>query len=293
MTFMDRTREFNTAAESVRTKQMSTKLSKKSHMQQKSQFVLSAARIGQGIYDTSDKLQKLTKLTKIRGPFEDSSMEIGELTAIIKQNIQELNKEIASLTAVARPSSNKQNTANTETIVTFLNSKLAATTKDFKAVLQDRTESLKNQHALKLTFGVDVKSHNPSRSQSASSVLYKQMNLPDSPVKSGGEVAIAMPQMMALQQEDYTAQRASAVENIERTIVELGSIFQQLSSLVAEQGDRLQRIDNDLDNTTVYVERGQSELIKYLYNISSNRMLIVKLFLILIVFAVIFIVFFV
>lgn len=74
------------------------------------------------------------------------------------------------------------------------------------------------------------------------SVLYKS-HLEDSPVRSGGEIAISMPQTQTqlILQDDYTSQRAVAVENIERTIVELGGIFQQLASLVAEQGDTLQR----------------------------------------------------
>jgi len=75
------------------------------------------------------------------------------------------------------------------------------------------------------------------------SVLYKPQfdNLSESPPRTGGEVAIVMPQMMMVQQDDYNTSRATAVENIERTIVELGGIFQQLASLVAQQGDMIQR----------------------------------------------------
>jgi len=296
---MDRTVEFNTVAETIRSKQSNTKPVKKTLIQQKSQFTQAASKIGKEIYDTSEKLAKLTKLAKTRSLFDDPAVEIEELTFIIKQNIQNLNKEIAALRDSSRAGTvNKQNSAHSDTIVTYLNTKLASTTKDFKDILQVRTENLKTQQERRQRFtgssitGLSTPTRTPSES-----VLYKPHleSLPESPARTGGEIVIGMPQMMMVQQqqEDYTSSRATAVENIERTIVELGGIFQQLATLVAEQGDMIQRIDENIDNSANYVERGHGQLLKVLYNVSSSRMLIVKLFLVLIVFAVIFIVFFV
>jgi len=293
---MDRTVEFNTVAETIRSKQSNTKPVKKTSIQQKSQFALASSKIGKEIYDTSEKLSKLTKLAKTKSLFDDPAIEIEELTFIIKQNIQNINKEIAALRESSRAANvNKHNSAHSDTIVTYLNTKLASTTKDFKEILQVRTENLKTQQERRSKFTGSTLSI-PTRTQSES-VLYKPHidTLPESPARTGGEVSIAMPQMLMVQhqQEDYTSSRATAVENIERTIVELGGIFQQLAALVAEQGDMIQRIDENIDNSANYVERGHTQLLKVLYNVSSSRMLIVKLFLVLIVFAVIFIVFFV
>jgi len=300
---MDRTHEFNTVAEGVRTKHNNAKpAGKKTSMQQKSQFSQAASKIGKEIYDTSEKLAKLTKLAKKKDTlFDDPAVEIEELTFIIIQHIQNLNKEIVALREFSKSgSANKQNTAHSDTIVTYLNSKLATTAKGFKEILNVRTENLKTQEERRLRFtGSSVAAlAKPNRSHSES-VLYKPPhdNLPESPVRTGGEVAINMPQqqqmMVQYQQEDYTTSRATAVENIERTIVELGGVFQQLATLVAEQGDKLQRIDENIDNSVDFVDRGHTQLMKVWHNVSGSRMLIVKLFLVLIVFAVIFIVFFV
>jgi len=297
MTFMDRTVEFNTVAETIRSKQINTKTVKKTSTQQKSQFALASSKIGKEIYDTSEKLSKLTKLARTKSLFDDPAVEIEELTFIIKQNIQNINKEIAVLRESSRAAHvNKHNSAHSDTIVTYLNTKLASTTKDFKDILQVRTENLKTQQERRQRFtGSSVGTLSTPTRTPSESVLYKPQldSLSESPARTGGEVAIAMPQMMMVQQEDYTSSRATAVENIERTIVELGGIFQQLATLVAEQGDMIQRIDENIDNSANYVERGHGQLLKVLYNVSSSRMLIVKLFLVLIVFAVIFIVFFV
>ena len=39
------------------------------------------------------------------------------------------------------------------------------------------------------------------------------------------------------------------MQNIESTIEEIGGIFQQLATMVAEQGETVERIDREVDNT--------------------------------------------
>ena len=43
------------------------------------------------------------------------------------------------------------------------------------------------------------------------------------------------------QQDEYVKSRATAMESIEQTIVELGGIFQQLAHLVSEQEEQIKR----------------------------------------------------
>lgn len=43
--------------------------------------------------------------------------------------------------------------------------------------------------------------------------------------------------------QNYLGQRATAIESIESTIQELGQIFTQLATMVAQQGETVQRID--------------------------------------------------
>lgn len=45
----------------------------------------------------------------------------------------------------------------------------------------------------------------------------------------------------AMTEERYSSSRLGAVTQIESTIQELGKIFQQLSSMVAQQGEMVQR----------------------------------------------------
>lgn len=82
------------------------------------------------------------------------------------------------------------------------------------------------------------------------------------------------------------------MQNIESTIVELGSIFQQLAHMVKEQEETVQRIDAHVKDSQLNVDMAHSEILMYFQSVSSDRWLMVKIFLILIVFFIIFVVFF-
>ncbi|KAK4388892.1 syntaxin [Sesamum angolense] len=85
--------------------------------------------------------------------------------------------------------------------------------------------------------------------------------------------------------------RAEALQNVESTIHELSSIFNQLATLVSQQGEIAIRIDENMDDTLANVEGAQGALLKYLNSISSNRWLMIKIFFVLIFFLMIFLFF--
>jgi syntaxin 5 len=91
----------------------------------------------------------------------------------------------------------------------------------------------------------------------------------------------------------YAASRANAVSEIESNIQELGGIFQQLNLMVMEQGEVVERIDDNLDMTLDNVNAGENELMKYLAGMGGNKWLVFKVLMVLLVFAVFFITFFV
>jgi syntaxin 5 len=80
------------------------------------------------------------------------------------------------------------------------------------------------------------------------------------------------------EQHDYIQQRSTAIESIESTIAELGSIFGQLAHMVAEQRETVQRIDADTTDIADNISGAQRELLKYYASISSNRWLMIKVF---------------
>ncbi|KAK5164282.1 Integral membrane protein SED5 [Saxophila tyrrhenica] len=82
----------------------------------------------------------------------------------------------------------------------------------------------------------------------------------------------------------YITQRGEAIEAIERTINELGGIFGQLAQMVSEQAEQIQRIDANTDDVVDNVEGAQRELMKYWGRVQGNRWLVAKMFGVLMVF---------
>lgn len=48
-------------------------------------------------------------------------------------------------------------------------------------------------------------------------------------------------------QDTYVAERAEAMQNVESTIAELGTIFQQLAEMIQQQGEKVERIDQNVE----------------------------------------------
>ncbi|XP_029961984.1 syntaxin-5a isoform X2 [Salarias fasciatus] len=328
MTCRDRTLEFQSACKSLQGRQNGVQPSKPalSALRQRSDFTVMAKRIGKDLSNTFAKLEKLTILAKRKSLFDDKAVEIEELTYIIKQDINSLNKQIAQLQDLVRSRGapgGRHIQTHSNTIVVSLQSKLASMSNDFKSVLEVRTENLKQQRSRREQFSQPPASSSPlmannfrSRKKGAQEPHaareprndyqgYTTSNLKESSVlmqdesRSLGDVAIDMdsqsnPLQLQLidEQDSYIQSRADTMQNIESTIVELGSIFQQLAHMVKEQEETIQRIDANVEDTQLNVEAAHTEILKYFQSVSSNRWLMIKIFLVLIVFFIIFVVFF-
>jgi syntaxin 5 len=79
-------------------------------------------------------------------------------------------------------------------------------------------------------------------------------------------------------QNAYIHQRGETIEVIEQTIQELGAIFGQLASMVAEQSEMIQRIDANTEDVVDNVQGAQRELLRYWSRVSGNRWLVLKIF---------------
>uniref|UniRef100_A0A8C2XKP4 Syntaxin-5 n=1 Tax=Cyclopterus lumpus TaxID=8103 RepID=A0A8C2XKP4_CYCLU len=299
MTCRDRTLEFQSACKSLQGRPNGVPLNKPtlSALRQRSDFTVMAKRIGKDLSNTFAKLEKLTILAKRKSLFDDKAVEIEELTYIIKQDINSLNKQIAQLQDLVRSRGapgGRHIQTHSNTIVVSLQSKLASMSNDFKSVLEVRTENLKQQRSRREQFSQPPVSSSPLMANNFSNSVLMQDES-----RSMGDVAINMdsqtnPMQLQLidEQDSYIQSRADTMQNIESTIVELGSIFQQLAHMVKEQEETIQRIDANVEDTQLNVESAHTEILKYFQSVSSNRWLMIKIFLVLVVFFIIFVVFF-
>ncbi|GAA5856645.1 hypothetical protein JCM8547_005908 [Rhodosporidiobolus lusitaniae] len=291
---------------------------------QRSEFAKMAAKIGKDIQGTTGKLEKLAQLAKRKTLFDDRPVEISELTYIIKQDIAALNQQIAQLQAFTQQASQgaggKQVSEHNKNVVTMLQSKLADTTIGFKDVLEIRTQNMKASRDRTEQFTYSGAS-NPRNAPPSDSPLYRPSSALggsvleqgankgkgkaksdflaldfEAPTDSqlgaaeGGQGGYMQMELAQQQGDDqYLSSRSTAIETIESTVAELGQIFSQLAHMVAVQGEQVTRIDADTEDIAANVTGAQSELLKYYASVSSNRWLMMKVFGVLLIFFLLFV----
>ncbi|KAF9316954.1 cis-Golgi t-SNARE syntaxin [Podila horticola] len=376
---MDRTAEFKAAVNSLLSRgqfrQHNNSNSRGSQARQGkeamayAEFSRLAASIGREIGETQTKLDKLTKLVKKVGLFDDRPVEISELTHHIKQDLSRLNAQTGALqkhvraTAAKATRATRQMDEHSANVVIILQSKLANTSMGFKEALELRAEKsmqaskkrqllnsggappqqLQPQQNSPLMTPTSIlsplrnNSKTPlglvptARTPTPTSQFLHQQNIPNGtngrgspyaqpspnqyPVNGGSngmddpyqassihrrkggrsedihgsyedDSEAAGPASMLFQQQQYAPQadqyiqnRSTAIEAVESTLQELGGIFQQLAQMVAEQRDTVQRIEANTDDIELNINEAQNQLLRYYRNISSDRWLMIKIFL--------------
>ncbi|KAJ4955561.1 hypothetical protein NE237_012344 [Protea cynaroides] len=328
--YRDRTHEFLNVAEGLKKSLNSTSNGHSSSSKPEglrsaasiqSEFNKRASKIGYGIHQTSQKLAKLTKLAKRTSVFDDPTVEIQELTAVIKQDITALNSAVVDLQLVCNSRNESGNisvdtTSHSTTVVDDLKNRLMSATKEFKEVLTMRTENLKvhenrrqlfsstasrestnpfvRQRPLASKPGASASTTTPppwGNGSTSSSPLFPRKSMDGDTQPLLQQQHQQQHQQMVPLQDSYMQSRAEALQNVESTIHELSNIFTQLATMVSQQGELAIRIDENMDDTLGNVEGAQGQLLKYLNNISSNRWLMVKIFFVLVVFLMIFLFF--
>ncbi|RAH84801.1 ER-golgi SNARE complex subunit [Aspergillus japonicus CBS 114.51] len=285
----------------------------------RSEFARRAVEIGRGITATTAKLQRLAELAKRKTLFDDRPVEISELTYVIKQDLASLNQQIASLQALTlsqHPKNTRskadQEGEHNDNVVVMLQGKLADVGANFKDVLEVRTKNIQASRSRTENFvsSVSQKSHTALDPQRSDSPLYNPSGRrtpqpggggggggggadlltlePTNPSPLGRPSIHSDQQLLVMEEAQtnnaYIQGRGEAIEAIERTISELGGIFGQLAQMVSEQSEMIQRIDANTEDVVDNVQGAQRELMKYWTRVSGNRWLIAKMFGILMIF---------
>ncbi|KAG2334571.1 hypothetical protein Bca4012_016168 [Brassica carinata] len=330
-TFRDRTAEFRSLSQTLKkigaipsvhqAESDPTTSSKRSPPgSSRSEFNKKASQIGLRIHETSQKTARLAKLAKESSIFNDRTLEIQELTVLIRNDITGLNMALSDLQTlqnmeIADGSYSHDKVGHYTAVCDDLKTRLMGATKQFQDVLTARSENMKAHENRKQLFsaknaGVDKQNNAkavPEPPPWSSSSVQQQPLLP--PVNSGApsgsqlrrrsaienapsqQMEMSMLQQTVPRQENYSQNRAVALHSVESTITELSGIFTHLATMVTQQGELAIRIDDNMDESLVNVEGARSALLQHLTRISSNRWLMIKIFAVIILFLIVFLFF--
>lgn len=218
--------------------------------------------------ETIDTLRSLIRGGNILG---QDDLQIQELIVTLNKELAIIDQKIKEIERL------KSQPQHAEKVAQGLRRNLASVTEDFKSVIQERGEMIEKL-AERRRRNIGATSYSPSYSNSSFSTVY------------GGnddevEIPMATNQMLVEQQQE----RYDMVRNVEQSISEITDMLVRLTEIIASHDYSIDRIDDMANDTMNSLERGQAELEKYWGRVKSNKCLMLKIFLILIVFALIFI----
>ncbi|KAK8882120.1 Syntaxin-5 [Tritrichomonas musculus] len=219
--------------------------------------------------ETIDTLSSLVRGGNILG---QDDVQIQELIVTLNKDLAIIDQKIKEIEKM------KSQPQHAEKVAQSLRRNLASVTEDFKSVIQERAE-MKEKLAERRKRNIGTSSYSSSYGNSPSfSTVY------------GGnddevEIPMGTTQMLVEQQQE----RYDMVRNVEQSISEISDMLVRLSQIIASHDYSIDRIDDMANETMNSLEKGQAEIEKYWKRVKSNKCLMLKIFLVLIVFALIFI----
>lgn len=298
----DRTVEFRKLTELFHRNSSSSLVTKKLDVPtSRSTFNEATSDVAKGIHKTSQVLAKLTKLVRNQGLFDDPTEEIDDLIHKIKQDILELNTKCdsAQLYVDSKKRSlgeKNQIASHSLNVVSQLKTELMLTTKGFQSVLELRSSKMKDQQQRKVELtgssylsptkrGVignkSLTTHKPMAVSSPYAHDHSNVN------NQYSDQQLLLPAANT----QYYETREKAATEVEKTIQELGQLFQRLATMISQQQELIERIDDDVENAVSNADRAKSLLLQAYEKASSNGGLYMKIFGILAIFILFFVLF--
>lgn len=109
---------------------------------------------------------------------------------------------------------------------------------------------------------------------------------------SGGGPGGQQQSMQLIPDQSYLQDRANAMSTVESNIVELGTIFNKLATMVNEHSELVQRVEDNVDDTHSNVQLSMAALTDTLDHLRTNQGVFYKVLGVLVIFIILFVTFF-
>lgn len=253
------------------------------------QFMASAAHVSSGIDIACARVEEARRLAGRRSVFarrEDD--EIGELRGVLKRDFANLSSDIERLSKGAdmqpafrrRPGAH----AHTRAVARSLQSRVTEAAKAFAEILEQQNRRLRDESRRRARFESSTPAQNLLRARRRA---VDSFGRGDDDRTHSERVRLQQLQQIESEQK-YASHRSKTIQNIESTLSELGNVYSRMATLVASQGEVAIRIDENIEAAREHVDAGHGELVKLFAGVTGNRAFILKIFAILIAFALFF-----
>ncbi|KRX02082.1 t-SNARE [Pseudocohnilembus persalinus] len=255
------------------------------------EFFEQSAVIKKRLEITEERLNEFNKQQRKQGLFDNDEGKLNELLGLIKDNIDFVQKGFNKLASQQQNTSGYTNFQLRKTIVEIIQAQFIDQTQNFKKSIQNRSAILTQNHqkinkiSKPQNDGVSRRPAFKNRKQQQQQEEFNNKSL-DYDIEGGGEQ-----ESMLKNDNRYYQQRKNQMSNISEKLKEIGGMFQTLASKVKLQDIIIERIDKDTESSLNNVQKSKKNLLDAKKKAESTRALMLKIFLILLVFATFYIVF--
>lgn len=325
----ERTQDFQSFVQLANGSNITKKKKAQDSPKNKNSFNDAAGEIARGVHKTSTMLTKLSILVRKQGLFDDPTEDINTLIFRIKQDLDELNSKCDTAQQFIDQkksffgSDTTQSSQHNSKVVSHLKTDLMNTTKDFKTVLELRSMKMKDQQQRKVELTgkgllspskimevnnkvTSGKAGNANEKDASTALVnrphkqlptpyandpYERYNNPNNTYLDNNATQQQQLLLEPVASNEYYEAREKAVSEVETTIGELGQLFKRLATMLNEQQELVERIDEDVENAVDNTEQGKNALLKAYEKASSNSGMYMKVGGILVIFILFFILF--
>jgi len=226
------------------------------------------------LYTSTQRLAELTALVRQPPrPFTNTEVQVDKLIHAVKMDIDAINRALTTLRDDANHLTSDARMHQDGKILT-LATHLRDTQSGFGEALFTRAEMCRAMD---------------KRRQHTGAVSSVRVEPVQEVEKEELSVAITIPRQD--DNHDLLAARARQIQDIEGQIIEVGEAMKKMNEIVLIHGETIARIEDNVMESEVHAENAHHQLLQYLASIKSNRWLMIKLFGVLLLFIVLFVVF--
>ena len=250
------------------------------------------SRLFRQIKIIENKLEELLSLSKKSSSFNNSHLKFSSATMNIKQSLVDVESEWKKIKEkdlyLCHNNFTKQIINNS---LDILNQRISELSNKFHNFLQTQAETIRRIEKRKIFF-TNNHSNKKINNYNEYTINYDNNNKnmdddEDVLLNITGQTQTTMKN-----NDQYYNYRLNAAQGIEKMMGEISGMTNRLSQMIYEHSLMIDNISQNTDIALGNVERGSKEVKEILENVKGNRALLLRIFFIIIVVSVIYILFF-
>ena len=248
------------------------------------------SRLFREIKEIESRLEQLLSLSKKSSSFNNSHLKFSSAIMNIKQSLVDAESEMKKISKDIDLSINNFSRQIISNSLDILNQKISELSNKFQKFLQRQAENIRRIEKRKNNFT------NNNSTKKLNNYNEYTMNFGSEKNDDEDEDVLlnitGQTQTRIKKDEQNYSYRLNAAQGIEKMMGEISGMTNRLSQMVYEHSLMIENIGQNTDIALGNVERGSKEVKEILENVKGNRALLLRIFLIVIVVSVIYILFF-